>query len=579
MVTNDDVGRILTEMAEVLELRGEDPFRIRAYQNAARTVLGLSEPLREIRARGELQELPGIGERMAAKIEEILDTGRLRQHDELMREFPPGVMEMMRVPGIGPRTAETLYEQLGITNIDELERTAQEGRIRQLRGFGVKSEENILLNIERARRTTARVPLARAFPLAQQIIKELKRTAPVTEIAAAGSLRRMKEDIGDIDILATSNNPGAVMAAFTHLPEVQRVIAAGPTKTTILTDIGLQVDVRVVEPESFGAALQYFTGSKAHNVKLRTLAIRLGYKLSEYGIFRADTGERIGGHDEEDMYRPLGIVMYPPELREDRGEIELGRQGVVPDFVEVGDIRGDLHVHTDWSDGRAPIREMVLSARARGYEYVAISDHSLGRGIANGLTVERLRGQIREIRALNDAIDSITILAAAEVDIRRDGTLDYPDDVLAELDLCIGSVHSAFGLSASDQTERLLRAMRNPYLDIIGHPTGRLIGARDPIGLDMRRLMTAAAERGVAMEVNSWPERLDLNDEHVLLARELGVPLVIDTDAHAPEHYELIFYGVATARRGWAVPADILNTLPLKRFLTRLRRNAMRKAA
>jgi len=579
MVTNYDVGRIFLEMAEALELSGEDPFRIRAYQNAARTVLSLSEPLQEIRARGELQALEGIGERMAAKIEEILDTGHLRQHDELMREFPPGVMELLRVPGIGPRTAETLYEQLGISNIDQLERAAQEGRIRELRGFGKKTEENILLNIERTRRTSARVPLSRAYPLAQQIIADLKRTAPVAEIEAAGSVRRMKEDVGDIDILVTSDAPGEVMAAVTRLPEVQRIIATGPTKTSILTNIGLQVDVRAVEPQNFGAALQYFTGSKAHNVKLRTIAVRQGYKLSEYGIFRADTDERIGGRDEEDMYRPLGIVMYPPELREDRGEIELGQKGVKPNFIEVRDIRGDLHVHTDWSDGRTPIREMALAARARGYEYIAVSDHSLGRGIANGLTVERLREQIREIRAINDDIDGITILAGAEVDIRRDGTLDYPNEALAELDLCIGSVHSAFGLSEHDQTERLLRVMQNPYLDIIGHPTGRLIGSREPISLDMRRLMREAAARGVAMEVNSWPERLDLNDEHIVMARELGVPLVIDTDAHAPDHYGIIFYGVATARRGWAVPADILNTLPLKRLLTRLRRNAMRKAA
>ena len=579
MVTNYDVGRIFLEMAEALELRGEDPFRIRAYQNAARTVLALSEPLPEIRDRGELQALEGIGERMAAKIEEILDTGHLRQHDELMREFPPGVMELLRVPGIGPRTAETLYEQLGVTNIDELERAAQEGRIRELRGFGKKTEENILQNIERARRTTARVPLARAYPLARQIIAELKRTAPVAEIEAAGSLRRMREDVGDIDILVTSDDPAAVMAAVTRLPEVQRIIATGPTKTTILTNIGLQVDVRAVEPRNFGAALQYFTGSKAHNVKLRTLAVRMGYKLSEYGIFRADTDERIGGRDEEEMYRPLGIVMYPPELREDRGEIELGLKGVIPNFVEVRDLRGDLHVHSDWSDGRASMREMALAARARGYEYVAISDHSLGRGIAHGLTVERLRQQIREIRALNDAINGITLLAGAEVDIRRDGSLDYPDEVLGQLDLCIASVHSAFGLSQHDQTERVLRAMRNPFLDILGHPTGRLIGSREPLNLDMRRLMREAAERGVAMEVNSWPERLDLNDEHILQARELGVPLVINTDAHAPEHYENIFYGVATARRGWAVPADVLNTLPLKRLLTRLRRNVMQKAA
>jgi histidinol phosphatase-like PHP family hydrolase len=337
--------------------------------------------------------------------------------------------------------------------------------------------------------------------------------------------------------------------------------------------------VRVVEPENFGAALQYFTGSKAHNVKLRTIAVRKGYKLSEYGIFRNDTGERIGGRREEDMYRPLGIRMYPPELREDRGEIELGLEGKLPDFIESNDIRGDLHVHSEWSDGRTSVREMALAARARGYAYIAISDHSAGRGIANGLSVERLRQQIREIRLLNDEIDDITILTASEVDIRRDGTLDFPDDVLADLDLCIGSVHSAFGLSEDEQTARLIKAMDNPFLDIIGHPTGRLIGSRDPINLDMRRLLAAAAQRGVAMEVNSWPEGLDLNDLHVIAAREAGVSLVINTDAHAPEHFQMISFGVATARRGWALPGDVLNTLPLKQLLPRLRRHALRRAA
>jgi DNA polymerase (family 10) len=577
MVTNYEVARILLEIAEALELRGEDPFRVRAYQNAARTILGLEEPLAEIRARGELMALPGIGEHMAAKIEEILATGRLRQHDELLAEFPPGVMAMMHVPGIGPRSAETLYRALQITSVDELERAAQEGRIRQLRGFGAKTEANILNAIARMRRQRARIPLARAYPLAHQLIDELRRRAPVREIEVAGSLRRMQEDVGDVDILVTSDNPPAVMQAVTHLPGVLEVLAAGETKTTILTDIGLQVDVRVVAPEAFGSALQYFTGSKAHNIKLRTIAVRQGYKVSEYGIFRGD--ERVGGRHEEDIYRTLGIRMFPPELREDRGEIELGQQGILPDFITTGDIRGDLHVHSDWSDGRAPIREMTLAAQARGYQYLAITDHSIGRGIAHGLSPQRLREQIREVRRLNDEIDGLTILIGSEVDIRRDGTLDFPEEVLAELDLCIGSVHSAFGLDETEQTERLIHAMRNPYLDILGHPTGRLIGSRDPIALDMRRLLTAAREYGVAMEVNSWPERLDLSDAHVLLAREIGVPLVIDTDAHAPEHLAMIFYGVATARRGWAEPRQVLNTLPLKALLPRLRRYTLRRAA
>ncbi len=577
--SNYEIARNLLEIAEVLELQGEDHFRIQAYQNAARTISALSEPLSEVRDRGELTALPGIGEGLASKIEEMLDTGRLRQHDELMEAYPPGVIAMMHVPGIGPRTAETLFHELNISSLEDLETAAREGRIRRLKGFGEKTETNILRNLQRLRGMRQRIPLARAYPLAQQITGTLRRTAPTDRIEAAGSLRRMKEDVGDIDILVTSTDPPAVMHAVTRLPMAQRVLLTGPTKTTILTDSGIQVDVRVVEPEDFGAALQYFTGSKAHNVKLRTIAVRKGYKLSEYGIFRADTNERIGGREEDDLYRPLGIRMFPPELREDRGEIEMGLRGELPDFISVDDLRGDLHVHTNWSDGRADIREMALAARARGYAYVAISDHSMGRGNANGLTPERLHQQIREIRRIDREIPGITVLAAGEVDIRRDGTLDFPEEVLAELDICLGSVHSAFGLSSEEQTARLLRAIENPLLDIIAHPTGRLIGERAPIDLDMRRVMEAAARRGVAMEVNAWPERLDLNDEHILLAREIGVMLVIDSDAHAPEHLANITFGVATARRGWALPGDVLNTLSLPGVLSHLRRNAIRKAA
>lgn len=579
MVTNYEVARIFLEIAEALELRGQDPYRVRAYQNAARTILGLDEPLAAIQARGELRTLPGIGESLAAKIEEILATGHLRQHDELMREFPPGVVAMMRVPGIGPRTAETLFHELGISSVEDLERAAQEGRIRRLRGFGARSEANILRSVQSMGRRRARIPLARAYPLAQQVIDALRRQAPVQDIEAAGSLRRMREDVGDIDILVTSDDPAAVMQAVTRLPITQQVVLTGPTKTTILTDLGLQVDVRVVAPEDFGAALQYFTGSKAHNIKLRTLAVRKGYKLSEYGIFRVSTGERIGGRREDDMYRPLGVRMYPPELREDRGEIELGLQGILPDFVEVSDLRGDLHVHTNWSDGRSTLREMALAARAHGLSYIAISDHSVGRGIAHGLTIERVRQQMRDIHHLNAELTGITLLSASEVDIRRDGSLDFPTDLLAELDLCIASIHSAFGLSEADQTQRLLKAMTNPFVDIIGHPTGRLIGSRDPIYLDMPRMLQAAADHGVILEVNCWPERLDLNDTDVLAAREAGVKLVIDTDAHAPEHFDHLRFGVATARRGWATPQDVVNTLPLQQFLPHLRRHAWRKAA
>jgi len=579
MVSNYEVARIFNTIALALELRKEDPYRIHAYRQAARTILEANEPLSQIRKRGELRALPGIGESLAAKIEELLDTGHLRQYDELIAAFPPGVMALMSVPGIGPRTAETLYRTLGIENVDELERAAQEHRIRSIRGFGEKTERNILENIARMRRQRARIPLARAYPLAQEIISLLREQAPVTAIEMAGSLRRMKEDIGDIDILVSSDDPDAVMHAVTRLPMAARVLLTGSTKTSILTEMDLQVDVRVIEPESFGAALQYFTGSKEHNIKLRTIGVRKGFKLSEYGIFRTASGERIGGRDEEDMYRPLGILMYPPELREDRGEIELGMVGKRPAVVALADLRGDLHAHTDWSDGRVSIREMALAARAHGLSYLAISDHSIARGIAHGLSPERFRQQMREIRQVNAELKGIRLLCAGEIDIRRDGSLDAPDDLLAELDLCVGSVHSSFNLPREEQTARLIRAIAHPYLDIIGHPTGRLVGARDPIDLEMDVVMHAASQYGVAMEINAWPERLDLNDQHIMLAREHGVELVIDSDAHAPEHFDNLFFGVATARRGWAQPSDVLNTLPLPQFLLRMRRNRLQKAA
>jgi DNA polymerase (family 10) len=573
MITNHEVARQLEEIAEVLELKEDSSFRIRAYQRAARLIESLEEPLTQIRARGVLQELPGIGEAMAAKIEELLDTGHMQRHDALVAEFPPGVLALLQVPGIGPRTAHTLHDLLGITNLAELEAAARAGRIRSLKGFGAKTEAKILESLERLHQRSERLPLAQAYPLAQQIIAQLRAQAPVREIAAAGSLRRMCDTVGDLDLLVTSADPARVMQAVTELPQVRDVLLSGPTKTTIRTEIGLQVDVRVVAPDDFGAALQYFTGSKDHNVKLRTYAVGQGFKLSEYGIFRAETGERIGGRTEEEMYRLLGMPWIPPELREDRGEIEAALVGQLPDLVTERALRGDLHTHTEWSDGRTSIRAMADAARARGYEYLAICDHSIGLGIAHGLTPERLRAQLREIRALNAELDGFTLLAGSEVDIRRDGSLDFPDELLAELDLCVASVHSAFGLSEEEQTARVLTALENPYLDILGHPTGRLIGSRDPLRLDMMQILAAAAQRGVALEVNSWPDRLDLSDGHILLARQLGAKLVIDTDAHAPEHLDIVHFGVAIARRGWTTPSDILNTRPLSELRASLRRH------
>jgi DNA polymerase (family 10) len=577
-VTNRDIAGVLAEIADILEIKGENPFKVRAYQRAAQAIENLPTQLSAVIGQRPLTDLPGVGAGIADKITELLTTGACRFHQELLAQFPASLAELLNVPEVGPRTVKTLHDQLGITSVDELAQAARDRRLRDLKGFGERTEANILRGIERLRVHQARLPLAQAHPLAMEVIEHLRLAAPVERIEPAGSLRRMCDTVGDIDLLATSTDPEAVMSAFASLPAVQRVLARGPTKTSVVGDRGAQMDLRVVEPESFGAALQYFTGSKEHNLRLRELAARRGLRISEYGVFDVGTEQRIAGATEEQVYAALELPLIAPELREDRGEIAAAQRGELPRLIEVEDIRGDLHVHTRRTDGHHTIEEMAESARARGYKYLAICDHSRSVGMAGGLFDEELLQHAADIRAASRRIKGITLLAGTECDIRRDGTLDYPPQVLAQLDFVIAAVHSGFKLDAASMTARIIDGISNPYVDALAHPTGRIIGRRDPYAVEVERLLAAAAELGVALEVNAYPDRLDLRDVHIRRAKELGVQLVINTDAHDCDHLRRITYGVATARRGWAEPGEVLNTLPLAELRRRLRRNAQHAA-
>jgi DNA polymerase (family 10) len=571
--TNVEIARVLGEIGSILELKGENPFKIRAYHRAADAVAELPQQLASLRRQAPLTALPGIGAGIAEKIGELLDTGECRLHQDLLDEMPSGLIELLRIPEVGPKTVRLVYRELGVSTLDELERAIREQRLRTVKGMGPKTEQNMLEGIALVRRARERLPLARAYPLAQSIMEALRAGSPVDRISPAGSLRRMRDTIGDIDILVASREPERAMEVFTSLPMVKKVIARGPTKSTVMSASDVQVDVRVLEPDSFGAGLQYFTGSKAHNIKLRELAEKRGFKLSEYGIFRAATGERVGGRTEEEMYSPLGLALVPPEIREDAGEIEAAQQGRLPHLVELAQIRGDLHMHTDATDGRSSLEEMVEAAQAKGYQYIGIANHSQHTTIAGGLTEDQMRRHIDQVRTLASKLTGFHLLIGAEVDILGDGALDYRDELLAELDYAIGSVHSQFKMPEKEMTARLCRAIENPFLDIIGHPTGRVIGEREPYAIDLREVLTAAATAGVAMEVNAFPDRLDLKDIHCRLARAMGVRLVINTDSHSARHLDMMSFGVATARRGWVEADGVLNTLPHPGLVKALRRN------
>ncbi|MDQ7820106.1 MAG: DNA polymerase/3'-5' exonuclease PolX [Armatimonadota bacterium] len=568
---NREIAAMFNDIADMLEIKGESPFRITAYRRAARALEGLTEDVAAIAARGELEEIPGIGKGIAEKIREYLETGTCKYYEELKAQLPPGLTTLMSVPEVGPKTALLLYQKLGITTIDQLEQAAREGRIRTLPRMGAKTEENILKGIALLRRTKERLPIGQVLPHAQDLLEALRATPGVDQISLAGSLRRMKETIGDIDILVTSARPDPVMEVFTTFPRVRQVLARGPTRSSVILDVGIQADVRVVEPECFGAALQYFTGSKDHNVKLRERAVRRGLKINEYGVFRTPGDQRIAGRTEEEVYAAVGLPWIPPEIREDQGEIELAERGALPRLVELADIRGDLQMHTRWSDGADTLEEMARAARALGYEYIAVTDHSQSLKFVGGVPVDELRAHARVARQVSDKV-GIAVLMGTECDILPDGRLDYPDDVLRELDVVVCSVHSRLKMGRQEMTERIIRALENPHTDILGHPTGRLLGQRDPYEVDMEAILDAARRTGTAVEINASPERLDLNDTHAKMARERGVMLVISTDAHNRYQLRYMQFGIGIARRAWLQKEHVLNTRPLAELRDWLRR-------
>ncbi len=568
---NQEIARIFSDMADLLEIKGENPFRIRAYRRAALNIENLSTDVAAA-SEDDLLKIPGIGRDLAAKILEFCGSGKIQAYEDLRKEVPEGLSLLLSVPGLGPKTAKLLFEQLHVTDLRDLERMAKEHKLVTLPGIKDKTEENIIKGLEMLKRGKERQPLGKVLPVAKEIVDQMQAKAPVNRIEIAGSLRRWKETVKDIDILATSRDPKGVMHAFARLPQVRDILMQGPTKSSVILHTGIQVDLRVVEEESFGAALAYFTGSKSHNIRLREMAVKAGLKINEYGIFREKDEKKLGGEKEEDVYRLLGLPFIPPELREDTGEVEAALSGTLPRLIELSDIKGDLHVHTKRSDGSHDLEELVAEARKRGYRYLAITDHSKGLGIARGLSEEKLLEEKREIAALNKKLKGFQLLAGVEVDIRGDGSMDFDDRILGEMDIVIASIHSGFKQSKEQMTRRLVAAMRNPHVSIIAHPTGRLIGERDPYEVDMQELLNVAAETGTAIEINAYPLRLDLNDAHARAAREMGVRLVISTDTHVTHQFEYMEYGVAIARRGWVEKGDVLNTLDLRSLRKKLRK-------
>lgn len=556
---NQQIAGIFNEIADLLEIRGENPFRVRAYRKAARSIEGLTTDVSPMTEEA-LRRIPGIGHDLAGKIKEFISTGKIQAHEELTDKIPEGLIQLLSVPGLGPKTTKLLYEKFRIKDIAELERLAREHRLSGLPGIKEKTEENILKGLDMLKRGRERHPLGKVLPVANEILKQLHEKAPVTKLCLAGSLRRWKDTIKDIDILATSRDAKKAMNVFVNLPQVKDVLMHGPAKSSVIIREGLQVDFRVVEDQSFGAALAYFTGSKAHNIRLREMAAKKGLKANEYGIFREADNKKLGGGKEEDIYRLLDMAYIPPELREDTGEIEAALEGTLPRLVDIKDIKGDLHVHSNWSDGRHTFEELIETARKRGYEYIAITDHTKGLGIARGLSEDRILDEMNEVQAINKRLKGFRLLMGVEVDIRSDYTLDMPDEILRKLDIVVASIHSGFKQSEAQLTGRLVSALKNPYVSVIAHPTGRLIGEREPYELNMEKVFSVAKETGKAMELNAYPLRLDLNDVFIKRAKALGIPVVISTDAHLTAQFGYMEYGVSTARRGWLERNDVLNT-------------------
>ena len=570
---NTELAQIFREVALYLEMK-EEPFKPRAYEKVAYSLKALEEPVGEIYRRGgvkALRAIPGVGQAIAEKIEEVIRTGGLRYYEELKKEVPVDVRGLTAIEGIGPKSVKLLYEKLAIKTAADLEKAARAGKIRGLPHFGEKMEQKILKGIEFLKQGSGRFPLGSALPLIGEIEQRLRELPEVEEVVVAGSTRRWKETIGDADILAISRKPEKVMEFFVSMSEVMHVQGQGKTKSTVKLKNGMDVDLRVVSRESFGAALNYFTGSKDHNVALRKIAQEKGLKLNEYGLFRGN--KCIAGKTEEEIYKALGLAFIPPELRENQGEIEAAQKGELPNLVGYRDLRGDLQTQTTWTDGANSIEEMAGEAKRLGLEYIAITDHTKGLAMTGGSDEKKLLKQMAEIDKINRSLKGITILKGAEVNINKDGTLDIKDEVLARLDVVGIAVHSHFNLPKREMTERIVRAMRNPHADILFHPTGRVIQKREPYDVDMDALIKTAKETGTVLEIDAYPDRLDLKDGHIRKAVEAGVKLAIDSDAHRVNHIRFLEFGVAQARRGWAEKKDVINTRPLKEFLKCLKRD------
>jgi DNA polymerase (family 10) len=584
--TNREIADLLAGVAARLQILDANRFRVIAYQNAAENIRNMAQDINGVYAAGGLDDIPGVGKGIADALQKVLSEGHFAEFDDLLAQVPQGVVEMMDVPDMGPKKAKRLWDELGIASVEALKTAAEEGKLRDLKGFGAKSEEKILRGIElRARRSDARTPIGVARPLALSLQEGLEQSLPpgtIQRIVVGGSLRRWKETIGDIDMLCISSQPEVVMAAFRSLPQVTEVVGSGDTKTSVVLGNGLQVDLRVVEPQNWGAAVQYFTGNKEHNVAMREIAIKQGWSLNEYGLTAtgdgsAPTGEMRYFEEEPDLYAFLGLAWMPPEMRENRGEIQAARARRLPHLIVIDDLRGELHGHTTWSDGTASVMEMAEAARQRGYSYWGVTDHSVGLGVVQGVDGERLRRQRQEIDAANDhfggqGID-FRLLQGSEVEILADGTLGLPDEVLKVLDVVVASIHSAQRQDRETITARCLKAVHNPYVDILGHPTSRLLGSRPPTELDVERVLQACVETGTVVEINANPARLDLNDVYARRAVELGCKIAINSDAHAVDGMDIMEYGIAVARRAWLTADDVINTRPLAELLPMLKRN------
>ena len=567
---NKHVAEILYEIADLLDIKGDIFFKTRAYRIAAQKIETLDEDIEIIVEEKRIKTIPGIGEAIAKKIKEIVQTGKLEYLEKLKKEIPGELLNFLDIPGVGPKKISAIYKKLNITKIDELKKACKQGKLRDLEGFGELTERNILRGIKLKEKTSGRALLNLAYDNGNSYINYLEKFDHVNRISIAGSLRRMKETIGDIDILVSSDKPEKIMDYFTKYPKIQRVLLKGKTKTSVLLKDNLQVDLRVVKDESYGSALQYFTGSKEHNVKMRSISLKKGYKLNEYGLFNKKTEKYIVGKKEEDIYKKLGMKFIDPELRENRGEIQASIKNKLPTLVKLKDIKGDFHVHSNYSDGSEKIKDLVEYAKKLGYLYIAISDHSQSLKIAQGLSEEKVNKKIKEIEKINKKNPEIKILCGTECDIKADGTLDYPDKILKKFDIVGIGIHTKFKMTQKEATNRIIKGFENKYVNFLAHPTCRLIGRREPFELDMEKIFDKARETNTYMEINSFPDRLDLNDFYIKIAKEKKIGFVIGTDAHMLDHMNFMKYGISTARRGWLEKKDILNTYPYDKLEKKL---------